>query len=132
MAIVRALLAQFFRFSGKNILMDSNIIEAIRKNLGYPPSEKIDPNTQEAKNVNKISSQQRLNQAAVPAVLAAMIKFSDGPDGMNLFAENDNWLHLIYAGKENNAVTQVANYAGVSNEDARQEMTNVAGEAVNV
>src|SRR5689334_3074676 len=85
-----------FSVSIKNIFMDTNIIEAIQKNLGYEPLEKIDPNTQEAKHVRQTSAQQKLSQAAIPAVLAAMIKYSDGPEGLNLLTnntENDGWLH---------------------------------------
>ena len=112
--------------------MDPNIIEIIQKNLGYEPLEKIDPNTQEAKNLRKISSQQKLSQAAIPAVLAAMIKYSDGKDGLNLLTENKNWLEVIYSGKEDDAVKKVADYAGVDTDEARHNMENISGEAVKI
>jgi hypothetical protein len=122
----------FFAFISKNIFMDSNIIDAIQKNLGYEPLEKIDPNTQEAKNVRKIPPQKKLSQAAIPAVLAAMIKYSDGEDGLNLLSENKNWLEVIYSGKENDAARKVADYAGVSMDEAKHHMENISSEAVKI
>ncbi len=115
--------------------MDTNIIEAIQKNLGYEPLEKIDPNTQEAKHVRQTSAQQKLSQAAIPAVLAAMIKYSDGPEGLNLLTnnpENDGWLHLIYSGREDDAAKKVADYAGVDATEAKKEMENISAGAVQI
>lgn len=114
--------------------MITNIVEAIQKNLGYPPLEKIDPNTQEAKDFKKMPPEQRLQQAAVPAVLAAMIKYSDGPEGINLVSDDKNkdWLGTIYCGKENQAIKKVAEYGGLSNEAAERHMENIADEAVKI
>jgi len=112
--------------------MVTNIVEAIRRNLGYPPLTKVDPNTQEAKDVSKLAPDQKLPQAAIPAVLAAMIKFSDGKDGINLFSEYDNWLATIYCGKENDAIKKVADYAGVPTDEAERQMTNISAEAVRI
>ena len=74
--------------------MVTNLVDAIQKNLGYPPLEKVDPNSQEIKGAKKMSPAQKLPQAAIPAVLAAMIKYSDGTDGVNLLTQNENrnWL----------------------------------------
>ena len=82
--------------------MVTNLVDAIQKSLGYPPLEKVDPNSQEIKGAKKMSSKLKLPQAAIPAVLAGMIKYSDGPDGVNLLTvnENKNWLETFYSGKE--------------------------------
>ena len=114
--------------------MVTNIVEAIQQKLGYQPLKKVDPNTQEIKEANKMSAEEKLPQAAVPAVLAAMIKFSDGKDGVTLLSANDNsnWLQTIYCGKEDEAVTKVADYAGVNPEEARAQMENIAREGVHI
>ena len=111
--------------------MVTNLVDAIQKNLGYPPLEKVDPNSQEIKGAKKMSSAQKLPQAAIPAVLAAMIKYSDGPDGINLLTllENRNWLGTFYGGKEKDAVRKVANYAGVSEDEAQRNMEDISNEA---
>ncbi len=114
--------------------MVTNIVEAIQKNLGYPALEKVDPNTQEIKGAKKMSAAQKLPQAAIPAVLAAMIKYSDGKDGINLLTlnENKNWLGTIYCGKEQDAVKKIADYAGVSTEEAEKNMGDISNEAVRI
>jgi len=112
--------------------MDSNIIEIIQKNLGYQPLEKIDPNTQETKNPREISPQQKLSQAAIPAVLAAMIKYSDGKDGLNLLSGNKDWLGAIYFGNEKDVIKKVADYAGVGADEAERHMENISDEAVKI
>jgi len=112
--------------------MVTNLVDAIQKNLGYPPLEKVDPNSQEIKGAKKMSSAQKLPQAAIPAVLAAMIKYSDGPDGINVLTlnENKNWLGTFYCGKEQEAVKKVADYAGVSVDEAQRNMEDISIEAV--
>ena len=117
--------------------MVTNIVEAIQRNLGYKPLKKVDPNTQEIKGARKMSPEQKLPQAAIPAVLAAMIKYSDGQDGINLLSlddnkDNRNWLGTVYCGKENDAIQKVATYAGVNTEEARMHMENISTEAVKI
>jgi hypothetical protein len=113
--------------------MGTNIIEAIQKNLGYQPLKKVDPNMQEIKGAKKTAAEDKLSQAAIPAVLAAMIKYSDGKDGINLLSdEHKDWLGIIYSGKENEAIKKVAGYAGVSDGEAERHMENISDEAVRI
>ena len=114
--------------------MVTNLVDAIRTNLGYPPLEKVDPNSQEIKGAKKMSSKLKLPQAAIPAVLAGMIKYSDGPDGVNLLTvnENKNWLETFYSGKEKEVIKKVADYAGVSVDEAERNMEDISNEAVRV
>ena len=112
--------------------MVTNLVDAIQKNLGYPPLEKVDPNSQEIKGAKKMSSAQKLPQAAIPAVLAAMIKYSDGPDGINVLTlnENKNWLETFYSGKQQEAIKKVADYAGVNPDEAQRNMEDISNEAL--
>jgi len=112
--------------------MVTDLVDAIQKNLGYPPLEKVDPNSQEIKGAKKMSPAQKLPQAAIPAVLAAMIKYSDGTDGINLLTQNENrnWLGTFYGEKETEAVKKVADYAGVSADEAKRNMEDISNEAV--
>jgi len=114
--------------------MFTNIAEAIQKNLGYTPLKKVDPNTQEIKEVREMTPGEKLSQAGIPAVLAAMIKYSDGKEGINLLAvkKNKNWLSTIYYGKEKDAIKKVADYAGVAAEEAERHMENISDEAVRI
>ncbi|HEY1870077.1 MAG TPA: hypothetical protein VGG71_03410 [Chitinophagaceae bacterium] len=113
--------------------MATNIIETIQKSLGYQPLKKVDPNMQEIEGAKKTAAEDKLSQAAIPAVLAAMIKYSDGPEGIHLLSdENKDWLGTVYGGKENEAVKKVAEYAGVSESDAERHMENISDEAVKI
>ena len=114
--------------------MVTNIVDAIQQKLGYPPLKKVDPNTQEIKDARKMSPGEKLPQAAIPAVLAAAIKYSDGKDGISLLTEdhNKNWLTTIYCGKENDAVKKVADYSGVSTDEARKHMESISMETVEI
>jgi hypothetical protein len=114
--------------------MVTNLVEAIQKNLGYQPLKKVDPNTQEIKDAKKMSPGEKLPQAAIPAVLAAMIKYSDGTDGINLLSDNNNknWLGTIEGGKEQDAIKKVAEYAGVTPDEAKRHMENISSEAVRI
>src|SRR5215470_12059501 len=79
-----------------------------------------------------MSPDKKLPQAAIPAVLAAAIQYSDSKDGINLLTSgnNNNWLTTIYCGKENDAVQKVADYSGVNPEEARKHMENISNETV--
>jgi hypothetical protein len=114
--------------------MVTNLVEAIQKNLGYQPLKKVDPNTQEIKDAKKMSPGEKLPQAAIPAVLAAMIKYSDGTDGIKLLSDNNNkdWLGTIEGGKEQDAIKKVAEYAGVTPDEAKRHMENISNEAVRI
>jgi len=112
--------------------MATNLVHTIQKNLGYPPLERVDPNSQEIKGAKNMSPAQKLPQAAIPAVLAGMIKYSDGPDGVNLLTLNDNrnWLGTFFSGKEEEAIRKVADYAGVTTDEAQRNMEDISNEAV--
>ena len=56
--------------------MAINIIEEIQQGLGVAELQKIDPNTQEVKRPENISSKNYLWQAAIPTVLLGLYKFS--------------------------------------------------------
>lgn len=110
--------------------MAKNIIEAIQTNLGYPPLQKIDPNNQEVKNTELQGD--RVAQAAIPAVLTALYKLSRTDEGAAKIITAkpaDDILSLIYEGKEASAVEKVAQYAGITNEQAEGYMENIADES---
>jgi len=110
-----------------------NLLETIQNNLGYDPLKKVDPNSQEIKDAHKMTPDQKMAQAAIPAVLAALIKYSDGNEGINIMTgKNENWLNLIYHGKENYAVKQITDYAGVPEQDVASTMEKIAQESVSV
>ena len=110
-----------------------NLLEAVQKNLGYEPLKMVDPNIQEIRNAREMTPDQKLAQAAIPAVLAALIKYSDSTNGINIMTgENEDWLKLIYQDKENAAIRQVGDYAGKPQDETGDHMRKIATEAVRV
>jgi hypothetical protein len=115
--------------------MSANLIETIQKNLGYPPLHKVDPVNHEVKNADRNSSRERLAQAAIPAVLAVLYKYTRSEKGRNTILSGNkkgSWLDTILEKKENAAVDKVAHYAGVQRGEAEQAMEQIADEAVRV
>ena len=113
--------------------MISNIVEAIQKNLGYPPLQKVNPNSQEVKDLAALSSGEKLGQSAITAVLAGLVKFTRSDNGANYIISKDteqNWLELIYEGKQSEAVDKVAHYSNTSVKEAEDHMQRIAREAV--
>jgi hypothetical protein len=114
--------------------MITNIVEAVQKNLGYPPLQKVDPNSQEIKHFAGVNVNEKLSQAAITAVLAGLARFVRSDDGADYFISNagvdQNWLEIIFAGKQSGAVDKVAQYAGVPSSEALAHMQKIAREAV--
>ena len=115
--------------------MATNIIETVQKNLGLPPLQKIDPNIQETKDQVPRQSREKLAQAAVPAVLTALHKFTRADESCNVIlggTDNADWLSTIFEGKERVAVDKVAHYAGVTPDEARTTMIDISREGVKI
>jgi len=112
--------------------MALSILQTIQKNLGLTELKKVDPNMQEIKPAAK-NSEEQLNQAAVPAVLVALYKYTRSDEGAEKImcnAASQNWLQTLLGNTTNDAITKVANYAHVSNEVAQQRMELIAAECV--
>jgi hypothetical protein len=113
--------------------MANNLVETIQKSLGFPPLQKIDPNIQETKDKSPREPQAKLAQAAIPAVLTALYRFTrsgDGSDAILSAADHADWLDIIFKGKEATAVEKIARYAGISEKEAESAMENIADEAI--
>jgi hypothetical protein len=115
--------------------MAINIIEAIRQSLGAPELQKIDPNTQEVKRPENISSENYLWQAAIPTVLLGLYKFS-GDEKNNAALVNgslySNLLANIFADKEESVIARVAGYTGNTIEYTAEKMEQIADRAVQI
>ncbi|MEI9808996.1 MAG: hypothetical protein WDO16_14685 [Bacteroidota bacterium] len=113
--------------------MANNLVESIQKSLGFPVLQKIDPNIQETKEKILREPQEKLAQAAIPAVLTAIYQYTRTEEGgTTILSEPDHadWLDVIFKGKEKVAVEKVARYAGVAENEAESAMENIADEAV--
>lgn len=115
--------------------MAINISEEVQKKLGIPELQKIDPNTQEVKRPENISPQNYLWQAAVPAVLLGLYKFSGDKDGNAAIVNkslSSNLLATIFGKDKEEAVSRVAGYTGNTEEYTTEKMEQVAAVALEV
>ncbi len=115
--------------------MATNIVEEIQKNLAYPPLQKVDANIQEIKDNYEQTSLEKLAQAAIPAVLTAIYKLTRTPEGCEKIincSKDEEWLPMIYQGKDEEAVEKVADYAGVKPGEANTYMEKIAREAIKI
>lgn len=113
--------------------MANNWVELIQKNLGFPPLRKIDPNIQEAREKSPGEVQAKLAQAAIPAVLTALYRFTRSDEGCEAILSdqrNTDWPGVLFKGKEKVAIGKIANYAGVPLVDAERAVENIANEAI--
>ena len=113
--------------------MITNIVEAVQKNLGYPALQKVDPNSQEVKDVTNRSSSEKLAQSAITAVLAGLVKFTRSDKGANCLLSDErdqNWLERIYEANQSEAVDKVAQYSNTPVPQAEENMQKIAREAI--
>lgn len=113
--------------------MAINLVETIQKNLGFPALQKIDPNIHETKNDAVRTADERLAQAAIPAVLTFLYKLTRSDAGCKYILSEEgkqSKLDEIFEDKTAEAAEKVAQYAGVSAETAKERMEEVAEEAI--
>ena len=115
--------------------MAFNIVESIQKTVGFPELQKIDPNTQEVIKPENMSCQDYLGQAAIPAVLTGIYKFTRAEEGNAEILQGElkgNFLSIIFGIKKDEVVNKVAGYTGNSPEYAADKMEAIARAAVGV
>jgi hypothetical protein len=111
--------------------MSINLLQHIVKNLGYPELKKVDPNTQDTVNNNK--EEDKLSQAAIPAVLIILYKYTRSNEGAEQVLSgslSNDWLVEMLGSDSTDAVQKVADYAGVSRQIASERMELIAKQAV--
>ena len=111
--------------------MSINLIQSIKKNLGYAELKKIDPNTQIP--VDDGREEDRLNQSAIPAVLIVLYKYTRTDGGAQEILSStisNDWMEKMLEEDTVDAVAKVAKYAEVPDVIASERMELVAKQAV--
>ncbi|MEP6847187.1 MAG: DUF977 family protein [Panacibacter sp.] len=111
--------------------MSINLIQSIKKNLGYAELKKIDPNTQQT--INDDTEEDKLNQAAIPAVLIVLYKYTrtnDGAQQVMTSSLTNDWLGMMLGDDTADAVTKVANYSDIAEVNVAERMELIAKQAV--
>lgn len=113
--------------------MSINLVETIQTNLGYPPLQKIDPNTQEVVIDDNTPNEHRFSQAAIPAILTGLFEYSNADEGAENILRGDistNWVGLIFKESKNEVVQTIDSYDTQSSENSLMRMNDIAREAI--
>ena len=115
--------------------MSINLLETVQQNLGYPPLQKIDPNTQQVKANEDKPAEDKFSQAAIPAVLTGLFNYVQSDEGASEFLKGDtttNWLGKIFDDNRKEAIQAISAYAKQSNADPVAKMNEIANEVIKV
>ena len=113
--------------------MNTNLVDAIQKNLGFHELQKIDPNTQEVKKPANISSPDYLPQAAIPTVLLGLYKYSRFSEGnVDILTEekSGDLLTTIFGDLKEPVINKVAHYTNNTVEYTALQMEKISHEAI--
>jgi hypothetical protein len=113
--------------------MAINLLETIQQNLGYPPLQKIDPNTQAVMEDAKTPDEHRFSQAAIPAILTAFYRYAQTGEGAADILRGDystDWVNKIFLDNKRTAVQTISSYAMQSGIDPLARMNDIADETV--
>jgi hypothetical protein len=110
-------------------------LQTVQQNLGYPALQKVDPNTKQVADDNSTPAEDKFSQAAIPAVLTALLTYGETDDGANeiLGGTNDvQWISKLFDENKKEAVQIISSYAKQSNDDPIAKINEIAAEAANV
>ena len=114
--------------------MVANLLETVIKNLDYKPLHRVDPNEQEVKVLDRLSADEKLHQAAIPAALTAFSLFAVTGKGyekiMNSVLKEQH--PDIFGGKQQEIADKIALYSGATAGKAKEIMASVAQEAMRI
>lgn len=113
--------------------MSVNLLEAVQKQLNYQPLQKIDPNTQEVVADKSTPDEDRFSQAAIPAAIISLYKFSHTEDGAVKILYRDahsDWPSIIFGEKKNELFKKIAEYSSQPEEDCIGKTSAIFSAAV--
>ncbi|MEJ7587455.1 MAG: hypothetical protein WKI04_07830 [Ferruginibacter sp.] len=114
--------------------MAINLVESIQTKLNYPPLQKIDPNTQEVKADDMKPDEDRFSQAAIPAILTGLFKYSTTDEGAENILRGDistNWVSRIFGNTADEVIQKITSYTQIDSDQSGQ-MNKIAEEAVRI
>lgn len=115
--------------------MSINLLEKVQENLGYPALQKIDPNTEEMVVDVNTPNEDTFSQAAIPAILISLFKYSESNEGAKDILSNEsdgNWVSKIFNNNSQQVVQTIAAYSKQSSEDPIAKMNLIATEAIKI
>jgi hypothetical protein len=114
--------------------MPDRLINSLQIKMGYPMLQKIDPNTQAV--IEPASTMEnRFGQAALPAVLTALCKYSDTDDGAGNILQGytpAELTTLLFKENKDGIIGMIAGYSSCSTGYAEEKTNLIAATAVHL
>jgi len=113
--------------------MSVNLLKMVQQNLFYPELQKIDPNTQVMVVDECANREDKFSQAAIPAVLTGLFKYSQSDEGATALLQNDNsngWMNKIFDDNKTEVIQAISTYCMQTNESTVVKMNAIATETV--
>ncbi|MBK6828902.1 MAG: hypothetical protein IPG86_19525 [Chitinophagaceae bacterium] len=113
--------------------MSVNLVSLVQQNLGYPELLKMDANTQEAVIDTALPAEDRFSQAAIPAVLITIYKYSRSDEMAEKLLKDEqvvSWMSEMQKNAPGEMIQVVADYAGIPLEESSNRMNAIAAESV--
>ncbi|MCC6289273.1 MAG: hypothetical protein IT249_15445 [Chitinophagaceae bacterium] len=114
--------------------MALDLIQTLAQRDGISALPKIDPNTQDVAADAEVYAH-RLSQAAIPATLVGLYKYSrDEHQAANIFTNEfaSSWRKDVFGTSSEALLSKVANYGGVMAEEAKAKLDHVFSDTVQV
>lgn len=122
-----------FKSKFKNYFMPINLLERVQENLHYAPLQKIDPNKHSGSVDATAFGNTQFSQAAVPAMLIGLYKYSTTDEGAAEILRGDtatNWVSKIFDETKRAVVETIASYVDQPKVTSYNQMNTIADEAV--
>ena len=105
--------------------MPINLVSLVQQNLGYPALIKMDANTQEAVIDTSLPAEDRFSQAAIPAVLITIYKYSRADENAEKLLKDEavpEWMTLMQEKAPGEMIQVVADYGNRMNAIAAESV----------
>jgi hypothetical protein len=113
--------------------MSVDLLETIQQNSGYPPLQKVDPNTQLVTTDENKLAEDKFSQAAIPAVLTGLYRYvqtDEGAEEILQVANSSVWINKFFDADKKAVVQTISDYSSQSYEETEIHMNAIANEAV--
>jgi len=113
--------------------MKVHLLQSLQQFFGYPELQKIDPNTQEMKDIASPDYQYRFSQAVIPSVIVGLSKFLHTEQGWRLLQSGENypnWGSRVFGRHNTELCKRIADYSDIRWEEVMHKVHEMLERAI--
>ncbi len=114
--------------------MPDRLVNSLQIQMGYPVLQKIDPNTQVVPEPAS-TMENRFGQAAIPAVLTGLYKYSNTDEGADIILRGnipENLTTLLFKENKDDIIGMIASYSSCTTSFAEENTSLIAANAIQI